>query len=408
MIAKIKSLFVYFTVSIIFIFLIYGVILSTYSPDVFSNDLVFKNANGLYDYAGVVNVHTIAGSGSGTVAEIAEAAEEGGIDFVIFTDLNTPREAREDEGYINNVMVLVGSEYKYLDSRLLNIDGELETRSEAAGRSQIKMTDLLNDESRPPEAGMFVLAHPLKPGYKWSGEYPVGLDAIEVFNLKGIWQWTWLKDHSSFVWTVMTYPFNPKLAFARLFAESSDDEIILWDTLNKNRKVIGISGTAAESRIRLFGHVYQFPSYQTLFSIMRNHVLLTSELTGNFEVDKKKITTALKQGQFYMSLDLLANPKGFNSYIKDSTGKIYPLGEKLSLKKDLELIVQLPSKPLVPFQVIVYKDGERIVTSTSALTSLPIREAGSYRVMVRLRVILPIPDGKKWIPWIFTNPIHVN
>ncbi|MEK6556491.1 MAG: hypothetical protein AABZ31_14680 [Bdellovibrionota bacterium] len=408
MISKIKSILLYTSLSLLFIFLIYGVLLSRYSPSVFSNDLVFKDPEGLYDYSGVMNVHTIAGSGSGTIPEIAEAAEEGGINFVVFTDLNTPQEAREDEGYINNVLVLVGSQYKYLDSLLLNIDGNLDDRLQGAGRSQILLTDILSDETRTPGNGMFILAHPLKPGYKWSGEYPVGLDAIEVFNLKGIWQWTWLKDHSSFIWTLITYPFNPKLAFARLFAESSDEEIDLWDQLNRDRKVIGISGSAAESRVRFLGHVYQFPSYQTLFSIMRNHVLLTSELTGSFEVDKKKIMAALKQGQSYMSLDLLANPKGFNSYIKDSDGKKYLIGSEIKTKKNLELVVQLPSKPHVPFQVIVYRDSQRILTSTSPTTSLPIREPGSYRVVVRLRVILPIPDGKKWIPWIFTNPIRVN
>jgi hypothetical protein len=407
-ISKIKSFFLYFSVSLIFIFLLYGVFLSRYSPSVFSNDLVFKNPEGFYDYSGLINVHTVAGSGSGTIPEIIEAAEEAAANFVIFTDLNTPQEARENEGYVNNVMVLVGSEYKYLDSRLLNIDGELGERLQGAGRSQILLTDILNEESTRPENGMFVLAHPLKPGYKWSGEYPVGLNAIEVFNLKAIWQWTWLQDHSSFVWTLITYPFNPKLAFARLFALSSDDEINLWDQLNRKRKVIGISGSAAESRVRFLGSIYQFPSYQTLFSIMQNHVLLNSELTGNFEVDKKRLMAAIKQGQFYMSLDLLANPRGFNTFVKDSDGKIYSMGSELKLKKNLNLVIQLPSKPLVPFQVIVYKDGDRILTSNSATTTVPIHEEGSYRVLVRLRVLLPIPDGKKWIPWIFTNPIHVH
>lgn len=407
MILKLKNFLIFSFLFLIFIFLIYGLGLSRYSPDVFANDLVFRNPQGFYDYSGAINVHTIEGSGSGTVSEIAEAASEVGVNFVVLTDTNTPADARENEAYINNVMVLVGSEYKYLDSRLLNIDGELSERAQSAGRSQILLNDLLNDSVRSKIDGIFILAHPFKPGYRWSGEYPVGLDAIEVFNLKGIWQWAWLKDRNSFLWTLVTYPFNPKLAFARLFAESSDEEISLWDQLNRSRKVIGFGGSAAEARVRFLGADYEIPSYQTLFSIMRNHILLTSELTGNLETDKPKVVAALAQGQSYMSFDLLANPKGFNAYMINGKKKIYPLGSEFHAEKDLELVVQLPSKPKVPFQVLVYKDGERILTSTSPLTTLPIREAGSYRIMVRLRVFLPIPDGKKWIPWIYTNPIRV-
>lgn len=408
MILKVKKLFIFFILFIVFTFLMYGIFLSRYTPNVFSNGLVFNNAPGYYDYSGAINVRTLQTSGSGTIQEISEAARASGLDFVILTDLNTLPEARDAEGNMNNVLILIGSEYKYLDSRLLNINGSLQDFVQNSGRSQIYLTDLLNDESRSDSNGFFALAHPLKPGYQWSGDVPVGLEAIEVFNLKAIWQWAWLKDRSSFAWTLLTYPFNPNLAFARLFAESSDDELLLWDQLNKERKVVGLAGSAAESRVKFFGQVLQVPSYQTLFNIMKNHVLLTSELTGNFEIDKKKIYSALKLGQSYLSLDLLSNPKGFVSYMRSENDKIYNLGSEITSTKNLDLIVRLPSKPQVPFQVMIYRNGEKILSSTSVETSLPIRENGSYRVVVRLRVLLPIPDGKIWIPWIFTNPIHVK
>ena len=160
--------------------------------------------------------------------------------------------------------------------------------------------------------------------------------------------------------------------------------------------------------MKFLGRILEVPSYQTLFDIMKTHLLLKSELTGNFEVDKAKIYSALKAGQFYMSLDLLANPKGFSTYLKTAYGQQHLMGSTLSFKKNLNLVIELPSKPLVPFQVLIYKDGDRILTSTSVKTTFPVLEPGSYRVVVKLRVLLPIPDGKKWIPWIFTNPILIE
>ncbi|MGE0527691.1 MAG: hypothetical protein AB7P49_11555, partial [Bdellovibrionales bacterium] len=68
----------------------------------------------------------------------------------------------------------------------------------------------------------------------------------------------------------------------------------------------------------------------------------------------------------------------------------------------------LPQKPDVPFDVIIYRDGLRVMTSNSQLTQYYLNTPGVYRVMVRVIPTLPLPDGKKWIPWIYTNPFYVE
>lgn len=387
--------------------MIYGLFLSRYTPRILADDLKPQNPTGFYDYAGVVNIHTRSSSGSGTPEEIIAAAEESAVDFLIFSDLKP--EDNVEESYSNNVLVMIGDEHRYLDSRIINFDSSHEAGLHSASRTQVMFANVLSEENHSADHGMFILAHPLKPGYEWSGEYPAGLDAIEVFNLKAIWQWSYLNDRGSFAWTLVTYPFNPALAFVRLFAESSKEEIALWDRLNRKRKIIGFVGSDAESRVSLFGKTLEVPSYRTLFSIMKNHVLLNSELTGNLAADRKKIASALRAGQFYMSLDLFANPRGFNTFVKSASGRTYPLGSRVkSGSEPLELVIQLPSKPLVQYQVLVYLDGEKVLTSTSVRTTLPIRKDGSYRVVVRLRVVMPLPDGRMWIPWIYSNPIVVD
>jgi hypothetical protein len=151
-----------------------------------------------------------------------------------------------------------------------------------------------------------------------------------------------------------------------------------------------------------------FPSYTTLFGLVTNHVLLNSELTGQASSDRAKIMAALRQGQFYMSLDTLANPKGFNSFMTTKNGHVISMGSDVEMEDSLELTVDLPHTPTVPFEIIIYRNGERILSASSRTTKLPIRSPGVYRVAVRVNPTLPLPDGRKWIPWIFTNPFYVK
>ncbi|NUN04524.1 MAG: hypothetical protein HUU57_02070 [Bdellovibrio sp.] len=41
-------------------------------------------------------------------------------------------------------------------------------------------------------------------------------------------------------------------------------------------------------------------------------------------------------------------------------------------------------------------------------TSFPITQPGTYRVQVRVSPLMPLPDAKKWITWIYTNPFFVT
>jgi hypothetical protein len=355
----------------------------------------------------VINVHTSDSTGSGSFTSVVEAAQASHLDFIILTDLNNP-EKKSLESYYDQLLVFIGDEYSYLDSRLLNFDATQNEELMGKGRAQMFFAELLSREKIDPPYGMFILAHPLKPGYRWRGEYPDGLGAMEVFNLKSIWQDSWLNDRKAFIANLLMYPFNPDLSLAKILTSSSRAEIALWDQLNQKRKVIGFAGSDAESRVKLFNKNFEIPSYKSLFSIMRNHVLLRSELTGNSTQDRRKIADALRAGQFYMCVDLVANPKGFSAYLKNKKGELTPLGASARMSEGLEYIVDLPAKPLVPFEVILYKDGEKIVTSTSARTSYAIHGPGSYRIALRLKVSLPPPGGRLWVPWIFTNPIQVQ
>ena len=393
----------------IFLYLIYGLYLANYDVRIFPEDLVAEPPRGFFDYRGVTNVHTRLSSGSGDVAQVISAAQAAGLDFLSITDLNVFDKPTSLAGYHSNMLVMMDGEYSYLNSRLLNIGSTSERHLQGVGRSQVLFADLLSQLEKDMDVGVLVLAHPKKKNYGWSGEYPAGLDGIEVINMKSAWQDAWQENMLSFFWSLFVYPFNERLALLRLF-EAPEDELLLWDELNRIRPTIGLAGADAEAKLIIGGanSFLRFPTYQTLFSLVRNHVLLKSELTGNAVSDVEKLAGAMRQGHFYMSLDILGNPKGFNAVLKNRKGQLSPMGSTLGFEEGMVLEVTLPQKPNVPFDVVILRNGERMMTSNSQVTNYFLNQPGVYRVFVRVIPTLPLPDGKKWIPWIYTNAFHVK
>lgn len=395
-------------VFIFFIYLIYGIFITQFDLRIIPIELVSENPQGFHDYKGIVNVHTSLSSGSGNLPQIIESGKNADLDFMIITDLNLYEKPQDWAGYHENLLVFIDGEYSYLNSRLLNIDTGPSNSLEGLGRSQVLIADRLSQKSRHRDQGIFVLTHPLKNKYRWTGEYPAGLDGLEVINLKDMWQSAWVEHKTSFFWSLLIYPFNDRLALLRLFKDPKE-ELALWDKLTKSRKIIGLAGADAEAKVQVTKDKFlSFPSYQTLFGLIRNHVLLRSELTGQASSDKIKIGNALREGQFYMSLDILADPKGFNALLKSKDGHTYTMGSNVPWSKDLNLQVTLPHKPRVPLDIIVLKDGQRYLTSNSQTSNFKITEPGVYRVNVRVIPTFPLPDGKKWVPWIYSNPFYIQ
>ena len=335
------------------------------------------------------------------------AAQESGLDFVFLTDLNLLNPDLSIEGYHRQTMAFIANSFSYLDSHLLLYEMGAHRSIDSVGQEQLLLADLLSRSVSETRQDLLILAHPFKVGYTWSGPYPEGLDGIEVINLKSVWQHAWLTRKVSFLWSILVYPFNADLAFLRLYSEPVD-EISLWDQLLARRRTTGFAGTEATAKTASIGSFYlRFPSYQTTFNLISNHVLLRSELTGDFDNDKRKIMTALARGQFYMALDVLGSTKGFTYYAQDGD-RVEPIGSTVKWHKGLKLEIRLGRKPKVPFEMYLLRDGQRVLSENSTSGEYSVSGPGVYRVVVRVIPTLPLPDGRRWIPWIYTNPIYVK
>jgi len=399
-----KSVMAFFAVLISY--LIYGFMVSTYDVNKKTLSIDQNHPYPFYDYRGVTNVSSIRTLGSGEDKEIIEDAKHADLDFVIITDYNLLDDSSSTESYYGDLLVLRGAKYSYLDSRLLyyRVDGFPQAKS--LGEIQVHLTDFLSQPIESRGEASVVLAHPFLKGYSWTGEWPVGLDGLEIINFKRVQQQHLEESKPSFLWSLLIYPFNPELAFIRLFKEP-ENEIQLWSTLNQKRSVVGHLGLEATARaIPFTGSVIKFPSYETLFRLGSEHVLLRSELTGSMKSDKVKILRALRKGEFYFALDVLGNPKGFNVLLEDKD-QLYLMGSRIKFKNKLKFRIDMPQIQN-PSELVVYRNGEEIQKLSGMTTEISVDKPGVYRFVVRLKIQLPLPDHTKWIPWLYTNHFYLD
>lgn len=385
----------------------YGFHLSQQEISIIPTKLTQGNRDGFYDYRGVLNVHTDLSIGSSPAPVIIEAAKNAGLDFVMLTDLNLFQRTEGVEAYHGNTLVMLGSKISYLDARVIHYSIRGHALGSNLGEAQVKIADLLSQNADANVDDLLYLAHPSKAGFSWSGEFPRGFDGFELLNEKSLSHRAWASSKLSTIWSLFTYPFNPNLAFVRLFNEPTE-EIELLRRLSPQRPVSIFAGAEASARaVPLANYLIKFPSYQRSFEFLTTHVLLTSELTGNASGDRAKIFQALKRGNTYLCFESLGDPTGFLAVL-DDRNRLHLPGSRVKLSPGMTLKVSLPAEPKSFFEIVVLRNGERIHTLNETQIEVPITAPGSYRVQVRVSPYLPLPDAIRWMTWIYTNSFWVS
>lgn len=385
----------------------YGIYVAQSDIEVFPVEIKGENPPGYHDYRGAINVQTDLSLGSSHPAQVIDEAKRVGFDFLVLTDVNQFEQAESINGYHDNLLVMSEAEYSFLDSRLMII---AESQSKFEGMRHdvnLFLTDLLSQERGQGREALAVLAHPFVHGQStWTGAYPPGLHGLEVLNPKSIGSKAWDSSKLDVFWSFVIYPFNTKYAFLRLFREPHE-ETLLWDKIASERPFFGFAGADASARaVPLANYHMRFPSYQKSLEIVSNHVILNSELTGNFQKDRQKIYHAMKSGSFYFSLDLLGDPKGFIATLTDRD-RVLPMGSTVTFHPGLRLQASLGREPTSFYEIVLFKNGQREEIVNKAVLEHEIKGPGVYRFAVRVSPLFPLPDAKKWITWIYSNPFFV-
>lgn len=343
-------------------------------------------ADGYVRVAGVVHVHSTFSDGGGAPSEIVAAAQRAGLGFLAITDHNN-LDAKAVEGYSQGVLVMVGSEISTTAGHILAL-GIADPAYRFSGDARDGLDDVRD------LGGAAFAAHPTSPrdDLRWSGWELPGPWGMEILNGDSEWRRT---SWGRLARLGGLYLLNPKYALLSGLSPPRD-ALHHWDEALARRDVPGIVGADAHSRVPMTKRrSLRFPSYESLFALARNHVLLARPLTGNAAQDSAAVVDALKQGHSYVGLDALASADGF-SFVAEGGGRRFTMGETAPLGAELILRAAGPMPPGT--RLTLFRDGRPAAESAAPL-SVPAAGPGVYRVEAH------VPGWD--VPWVMTNPIYV-
>ncbi len=324
---------------------------------------------------GALHVHTTHSDGAGSVGHVAAAARQAGLDFVVVTDHNTFG-AKPAEGYVGDLLLVVGVEVSTHAGHLLALGVD-----EPHFRFPPTAADVLQDVTEL--GGTAIVAHPTSPrdDLRWkAGALPGGW-GIEVLN--GDTQWR-TAPRLRLLANLFVYPLRGAHALARLLTRPT--ALALWDDLLSRRHTTGVAGADAHTRL---------PSYEAMFGVVRNHVLLDAPLSGAARRDIAAIVAALARGRLFVGIDAIAATEGF-FFVAEHGERTWTMGDTVAPHPALTLRAGGAGDSRARFSLL--RDGAVLATGSGALEA-PAAKSGVYRVEVSL---------PRWdVPWIVSNPIYV-
>jgi hypothetical protein len=334
---------------------------------------------------GVVHVHTTLSDGGGTPEEVIRAARAAGLRFVVLTDHNN-LDAKPFEGYREGVLVLVGAELSTTAGHILGLGIE-DPGYRFSGDALDGLQDIRD------LGGFAFAAHPMSPreDLRFTGFDLPGSWGLELVNGDSEWR----RAGPRLLLTAALYGINHRYALLRSLSPP-EATLSRWDALLAERDVVGIAGADAHSRIPLTkARALRVPSYESLFSLQRNYVLLEAPLTGELGADRAAILDALRRGRVYVGLDALAPADSF-AFTAEAAGRRITMGETVAPLPGLRLRAGGRLPPGARLSLL--RDGRPLAEAVGALD----REApgpGAYRVEAY------VPGSQ--LPWVLSNPVYV-
>ncbi|MCH7748821.1 MAG: CehA/McbA family metallohydrolase [Acidobacteria bacterium] len=342
--------------------------------------------DGFVRVSGVAHIHTTHSDGGGTIADVASAAAAARLDFVIVTDHNSLA-GKPLEGYGEaGVLTIVGTEIANHEGHLLAFGLPAPTyRFSGDGLDTLRDLDDLG--------GLTFAAHPESPreDLRWTGWRLPGDWGIEILNGDSQWRaagWT------SLLGAALRYPLNSDYSLLRLMRRPA--ALSRWDDLLARRRVPAIAGADAHGTLR--GSPWSFrpwPSYEAVFRIAQNYVLLERPLTGNAPADTAAILAALGRGRAYIGVGALAPADRF-FFLAERDGGRWTMGDTLASGDPVRL--QAGGALPTGARITLYRNGVAVTTADGPLAAR-VTEPGVYRVEVH------VPGWD--MPWIVSNPIYV-
>jgi hypothetical protein len=345
-----------------------------------------------------LHMHTSYSDGSGTHADLGQAALKTGVDVLLVTDHNVWVQG-VDKYYQAGKQrtLLIACEEIHDQARdpqknhllVFGAGKELATLAESP-QALVSAIHRLG--------GLSFLAHPVDLAMPAFGETDISWVDWDVTGFTGLELWNGfseLKTVARGKLDAIFYAFFPEYIPHGPLSRT----LAIWDNLlRQGRRVVAVGGTDAHAQHKSMGPLHKiiFP-YEYHFSTINTHILTPAPLSGNLVRDRKMVFEALAAGHCFIGYDLPASTRGFNFSAQSRTQSVV-MGDQISLNGAVTLQARLPDRA----EINLIKDGECIQSSRGEAATFITNAAGVYRIEAYKTFL-----GKRR-GWIFSNPIYVR
>jgi len=336
-------------------------------------------------YPGAIHIHTTHSDGTGSVEEVALAAKQAGLSWIVITDHNN---MEAQEGMYDGVCVIVGEEISPHDSNhYLALDIKEPIDFDMPPRQFIQ--EVKN------QRGFGFVAHPDESVDRKNSYPPLRWTDWGMRNFGGIEIWNYMSD-----WVDFYNADEPLEAIkALLFKDNilqgpTEQTMKWWDTLNNETPeiipAIGGADVHALEFKKSFLTLKIFP-YKDVFDTISNFLHFEEALPEDFEGRKRAILDALKKGENLIVNRAWTKKSKYPIFCAQNGYRKVFSGGSLELDDYTKLMVKLPQKA----EVKLFYDGQLIWQAETDNLEFDKLDRGKYRMEAYFQ-------GK---PWIFSNPI---
>ncbi len=357
---------------------------------------------------GILHVHSTRSDGRGTVEEIARAAADAGLKFVVLTDHGDATRSPERPEYLHGVLCLDAVEISTAGGHYVAL-GLPKAPYPLGGEAR----DVVEDVRRL--GGFGIAAHPDSPKRELSWrEWNAPFDGIEFVNPDTSWRQQVGPAYGNRVMLpsrlltlrLLSYPFRPAESIAGLIQPTRIRE--QWAGAARRRPVVITAGADAHAQIawrsadpaetRLSVSI---PSYEASFRSLSVHIRPEQPLSGDAVADAAIVLRAIRAGHLYSVLDGLATPPAFEFTAAGPAGTVRE-GDRIAAGGPVTLHVK--SNVPAGFAASVW-NGAVLLSGDHHEPDFTVAAPGGNGVYwVEIRAD-GTPDRA---PWITSNPIYVG
>ncbi|MEJ2571756.1 MAG: CehA/McbA family metallohydrolase [Anaerolineales bacterium] len=353
----------------------------------------------LHEYAGNMHNHSIYSDGHGSHVEIARAAIQAGLDFIVVTDHNVWVDGMDGYRYLgkDRVLLLTGEEIhdQVRDpqkNHLLVFEARKELAPFAAEPQQ-----LIDEVQRA--GGLCFIAHPVDPAAPLFGESDLSWVDWDVSGYTGFEIWNFMsefKSHLSSLPVAFLLAYSPKRSGQGPFPEVLER----WDRLlASGTRIVAIGGADAHATPYRKGPFKRIVlPYEFLYRAVNTHVLTRNALVGDANHDRRLLFHSISRGRCFVGFDLPAPTNGFRFSAQGADDQVI-MGDSIPARNGVTLQIKSPRRA----EIRLIHNGEQLRRWKNRDTAVyTVHAPGAYRVEVHIDF-----EGRR-CGWIYSNPIYVT